>query len=119
MWADVSPLVPASWVAYTARPTATRQDGPVDGCELQFFPFGRPFSEGYIAVRVGLACTTLPCESGSGAFATGTARRSDGIEITISASRTTLHIPIPVALDELLVVLTDVPLPRVQASVVR
>ena len=119
VWADVSPLVPASWVAYTARPTATRMEDQVDGCELQFFPFGRPFSEGYISVRVGLACTTQPCESGSGASATRTVRRSDGIEITISASKTTLRIPVPAALDELLVVLTDVPLPRVQASVVR
>lgn len=96
----------------------SRMEGQVDGCELQFFPFGRPFSEGYIAVRVGLARTTQPCESGSGASATRTVRRSDGIEITISASKTTLPIPVPAALVELLVVLTDVPLPRVQASVV-
>lgn len=117
VWADVSSLVPTSWAAYSAKPTATRMNEPVDGCELQFYPFGRPFSEGYIAVRVGLACTTQPCESGAGAPVTRTVRRSDGIGITICASRATLRIPVPAALDELLTVLIDVPLPRVLASV--
>ena len=118
VWADVSSLVPASWAAYTAKPLATRMEEPVDGCELQFYPFGRPFSEGYIAVRVGRACTTQSCESGAGGSATRTVHRSDGIGITISVSRATPHIPVPAALDELLAVLTDVPLPRVLASVI-
>ena len=118
VWADVSSLVPVSWAAYTAKPTATRMEEPVDGCELQFYPFGRPFSEGYIAVRVGRACTTQSCESGGAGLATRTVRRGDGIGITISVSKATPHIPVPAALDELLAVLTDVPLPRVRASVI-
>ena len=117
VWADVSSLVPTSWVAYAALPTATRFGGAVDRCELQFFPFGHPYSKGYIAVRAGRACTTQPCES-AGVPGMRTLRRSDGLEITIYASRATLSIPVPAALDELLAVLTDVPLPRVRASVI-
>ena len=62
-------------------------------------------------------CLTLPIE-GDVAEWLRAVRRGDGIGITISVSKATPHIPVPAALDELLAVLTDVPLPRVRASVI-